>query len=98
MVQDELLRMRVQFQAGGLLAFEAAVVFNEAQRNPETRVWLRLATAMAKYLTAEYAIAAARAALELIGETAIPVTIPWRACCGMHRCSQCGRARPTSRH
>ena len=34
---------------------------------PERRTWLRLATALAKYLTAEYAIAAARAALELIG-------------------------------
>ena len=67
MVQDELLRMRVQFEAGGLLAFEAAVAFDEAQQDPETRLWLRLATAMAKYLTAEYAIAAARAALELIG-------------------------------
>ncbi len=67
MVQDELLRLRVQFEAGGLLAFEAAVAFDEAQQNPEIRVWLRLATAMAKYLTAEYAIAAARAALELIG-------------------------------
>ncbi len=67
MVQDELLRMRVQFDAGALLAFEAAAAFDEAQRNPEMRVWLRLATAMAKYLTAEYAITAARAALELIG-------------------------------
>ena len=67
MVQDELLRMRVQFEAGALLAFEAAIAFDEAQQNPERRTWLRLATALAKYLTAEYAIAAARAALELIG-------------------------------
>ena len=34
---------------------------------PERRTWLRLSTALAKYLTAEYAITAARAALELIG-------------------------------
>ena len=67
MVQDELLRVRVQFEAGVLLAFEAAIVFDEVQQNPERRTWLRLATALAKYLTAEYAIAAARAALELIG-------------------------------
>src|SRR5271157_2832760 len=67
MVQDELLRMRVQFEAGALLAFEAAIGFDETQQNAERRVWLRLATALAKYLTAEYAIAAARAALELIG-------------------------------
>src|SRR5271167_3463614 len=67
MVQDELLRMRVQFEAGALLAFEAAVAFDETQQKAERRTWLRLATALAKYLTAEYAIAAARAALELIG-------------------------------
>jgi len=66
MVQDELLRMRVQFEAGALLAFEAAIAFDETQ-NDDGRTWLRLATALAKYLTAEYAIAAARAALELIG-------------------------------
>jgi acyl-CoA dehydrogenase len=67
MVQDELLRMRMQFEAGALLAFEAAITFDETQRKAERRVWLRLATALAKYLTAEYAIAATRAALELIG-------------------------------
>jgi len=67
MVQDELLRMRVQFEAGALLAFEAAIAFDEVQQDSERRTWLRLATALAKYLTAEYAITAARAALELIG-------------------------------
>ncbi|MGC2108449.1 MAG: acyl-CoA dehydrogenase family protein [Candidatus Korobacteraceae bacterium] len=67
MVQDELLRMRVEFEAGALLAFEAAVAFDETQQNSDRRTWLRLATALAKYLTAEYAISASRAALELIG-------------------------------
>jgi acyl-CoA dehydrogenase len=67
MVQDELLRMRVQFEAGALLAFEAAITFDEVQQNTERRTWLRLTTALAKYWTAEYAITAARAALELIG-------------------------------
>ena len=67
MVQDELLRMRVQFEAGALLAFEAAIAVDEVQQNAERRTWLRLATALAKYLTAEYAITSARAALELIG-------------------------------
>ena len=67
MVQDELLRMRVEFEAGALLAFEAAITFDEVQRDAERRTWLRLSTALAKYLTAEYAIAASRAALELIG-------------------------------
>ena len=67
MVQDDLLRMRVQFEAGALLAFEAAIAFDEVQQTAEHRTWLRLATALAKYLTAEYAIAASRSALELIG-------------------------------
>jgi acyl-CoA dehydrogenase len=67
MVQDELLRMRVEFEAGALLAFEAAITFDEVQRDAERRTWLRLSTALAKYLTAEYAISSSRAALELIG-------------------------------
>src|SRR5271166_4406712 len=67
MVQDELLRMRVQFEAGALLAFEAAIAFDEVQQTSERRTWLRLSTALAKYLTAEWAISASRAALELIG-------------------------------
>jgi hypothetical protein len=67
MVQDELLRMRVDFEAGALLAFEAAIAFDETQRDPARRTWLRLATALAKFLTAECAIRASRAALELIG-------------------------------
>jgi hypothetical protein len=67
MVQDELLRMRVQFEAGALLAFEAAIAFDEVQQTSERRPWLRLATALAKYLTAEGAVSASRTALELIG-------------------------------
>jgi alkylation response protein AidB-like acyl-CoA dehydrogenase len=67
MVQDELLRMRVQFEASALLAFEAAIAFDETQQNPGRRTWLRMTTALAKYLTAEYAITAARAAVELVG-------------------------------
>jgi alkylation response protein AidB-like acyl-CoA dehydrogenase len=66
-VQDDLIRLRVQFEAGSLLAFEAAITLDEAQHNPERRTWLRLTTALAKYLTAEYAIESARTALELIG-------------------------------
>jgi len=67
MVQDELVRMRVQFDAGALLAFESAITFDVVQQAPDHRNWLRLVTALAKYLTAEYAIASARSALELIG-------------------------------
>ncbi|HLH08361.1 MAG TPA: acyl-CoA dehydrogenase family protein [Terriglobales bacterium] len=67
MVQDELLRMRVRFEAGALLAFQAALTLDMALANPKQQTWLRLTTALAKYLTAEDAICSARAALELIG-------------------------------
>lgn len=76
MVQDELLRMRVEFESGALLAFEAAVTFDEVQSDAERRTWLRLVTALAKYLTAEYAIMASRAALELIGGNAYTSDYP----------------------
>jgi len=67
MVQDELLRMRVRFEAGALLAFEASLSFDAALVDPKRGTWLRLVTALAKYLTAEDAIHSARSALELIG-------------------------------
>jgi alkylation response protein AidB-like acyl-CoA dehydrogenase len=67
MVQDELLGIRVRFEAGALLAFEAALAFDSAIEDPKKNTWLRLVTALAKYLTAEDAIRASRAALELVG-------------------------------
>jgi len=67
MVQDELLRLAVRFQAGSLLAFESALAFDAALNDPARKTWLRLVTALAKYLTAEYAITSCRTALELIG-------------------------------
>jgi acyl-CoA dehydrogenase len=67
MVQDELLRMRVRFEASALLAFEAAIALDAALENREHATWLRLVTALAKYQTAEDANRSARAALELIG-------------------------------
>jgi alkylation response protein AidB-like acyl-CoA dehydrogenase len=67
MVQDELIQMRVRFEAGALLAFDAAIALDEVQHDAGRRTWLRFVTALAKYLTAEYAISSARAALELIG-------------------------------
>ncbi len=67
MVQDELLRMRVRFEASALLAFEAAIALDAALENKEHGTWLRLVTALAKYQTAEDANRSARAALESIG-------------------------------
>ena len=67
MVQDQLLSMRVRYEACTLLAFEAAIAFDEALADPERRAWLRIATALAKYLSAEDAIYSTRSALELLG-------------------------------
>ncbi len=67
MVQNELLGIRVRFEAGALLAFEAAFAFDAATIDAKNGTWLRLVTALAKYLTAEDAIRAMRATLELVG-------------------------------
>lgn len=73
MVQDELLRMAVQAEAGLVLAFEAAQAFDQAHAtdleaaDSAARTWLRVATALAKYQTAEEANVTCRAAIELIG-------------------------------
>jgi len=67
MVQDELLGIRVRFEASALLAFEAALGLDAALADPAKGTWLRLVTALAKYLTAEDAIRSCRATLELLG-------------------------------
>ncbi len=72
MVQDELLGICVRFEAGALLAFESAVALDAAlakasDADKKANTWLRLVTALAKYLTAEDAIRATRATLELTG-------------------------------
>jgi alkylation response protein AidB-like acyl-CoA dehydrogenase len=76
MVQDELLRIRVRFEAGALLAFEAALAFDTAIEDPKNSTWLRLVTALAKYLTAEDAIRAARVTLELTGSNGYTSNYP----------------------
>ena len=76
MVQNELLSVMVQLEAGMTLAFEAAAAFDAAHVvglddvDDEARIWLRLVTALAKYFTAEEANVAARAAIEIIGGNA----------------------------
>ena len=72
MVQEELALMLARLEAGTALAFEAARAFDIADRlraseEGESRLWLRLATALAKYHTGEEANRACRAAIEIIG-------------------------------
>lgn len=72
MVQDEILKILAPLEASVNLACEAAHAFDatvglDIDDESEARLWLRLATAFAKYLTAEDAVAAARRAIEIIG-------------------------------
>jgi alkylation response protein AidB-like acyl-CoA dehydrogenase len=72
MVQDEILAILVSCEAGFALAMEAAHAFDAAHgldldSEVPDRIWLRLVTALAKYMTAEDAIVSARRALEIIG-------------------------------
>lgn len=70
MVQDEILDMLVELEADCALAFAAAAAFDAAERDPSRRPWLRLATALAKYRTAENANRSCRRAIEVIGGNA----------------------------
>ena len=49
------------------LAFAAARAFDAALDAPAERPWMRLVTALAKYLTAEWAITATSRAIEILG-------------------------------
>lgn len=70
MVQDELLKIAVDLEAGCALAFEAAQAFDDAIADDGKAPWLRMVTALAKYRTAEDANIACRAAMEIIGGNA----------------------------
>ena len=52
MVQDQLVEMQVRMEASVALAFASARAFDEAERTPTAQPWMRLVTALAKYLTA----------------------------------------------
>ncbi|MFQ5785467.1 MAG: acyl-CoA dehydrogenase family protein [Alphaproteobacteria bacterium] len=68
MIQDLLLDVLMQVEAGLALALEAASAFDAAEQTDEpARVWQRTATALAKHQTAEQAVAAASRAIEILG-------------------------------
>jgi len=67
MVQDQLVEMQVRLEASVALAFAAARAFDEAQGTPAEQPWMRLVTALAKYLTAAWAITATSRAIEILG-------------------------------
>ena len=67
MVRDTLLDLAMEQEASAALAYESAFAFDAALADETQRPWLRTATALAKYRTAESAVEAARRALELAG-------------------------------
>jgi len=67
MVRDLLLDLVCELEACTALAFEAAFTFDVALKQHSQRPWLRTATALAKYRTAEQSLRAAARALELVG-------------------------------
>ena len=67
MVQDQLVEILVRTEASVALAFAAAHAFDAAHKRPEREAWMRLVTALAKYLTAAWAITATSRAVEILG-------------------------------
>lgn len=67
MVRSALLEMLVRAEASLALGLEAASAFDAALHDPAARPWLRVATALAKLQTAEWAVPAASRAIEILG-------------------------------
>ena len=72
MVQASLLEMQMELEASLLMAVAGADAFDKVWRRgtaarEEDRAWLRLLVAAAKYRTAEQAVRAASAAIEMLG-------------------------------
>lgn len=67
MVQNELVDLMLRSESSTALAFEAARTFDDALKDDTKRPWLRLATALAKYRTAEDAVQSSKKALEIVG-------------------------------
>lgn len=67
MVQNELMDLMVRSEASTALAFEAAKTFDEALKDEGKKTWLRVATALAKYRTAEDGVQCAKKTVEIVG-------------------------------
>lgn len=64
MMRERLVELLTRSEASTALAFAAAEAFDAG---PSGEPWARLVTALAKYLTADWAIAAASRAIEILG-------------------------------
>lgn len=67
MNRDRILDLMANQEADTALAFTAAKAFDDSLADEAERPWLRISTALAKYRTAEHAVHAAKAAMELTG-------------------------------
>lgn len=67
MNRDRILDLIANQEADTALAFTAAKAFDASLQDENERPWLRISTALAKYRTAEHAVHAAKAAMELTG-------------------------------
>lgn len=67
MVKDTLLDMLCEGEADLALGFEAARMFDAALGDDQHVAWLRVATALTKYRTAETGVWAAKQAIEMVG-------------------------------
>lgn len=67
MIQKRILDIGTEWMAGSALAFEAAKSFDDAVKDPAKAGWMRIATALAKFKTAEQAVWCAQKAVELVG-------------------------------
>ena len=76
MVQDQLVEMQVRVEASVALAFAAARAFDAALEAPSEQPWMRLVTALAKYLTAAWAITATSRAIEILGGNGYTEELP----------------------
>ncbi len=68
-IQADLVHLKTEWLGGMALAFEAARSFDDALTDKGNAAWLRLATALAKYHTAEKATESTTRATEIIGGT-----------------------------
>lgn len=76
MIRKRLLDISTEWMAGSALAFEAARSFDEMTRDDTAAPWMRIATALAKYKTAEQAVWCAEKALALGGGNAYTKDMP----------------------
>lgn len=67
MMKDEVFDLMLRSESATALAFEAAKTFDDALADEKNRPWLRIATALAKYRTAEDCVQASKKSVEIVG-------------------------------